>query len=171
MTKTYIKSYDVYLWNFIFSALFVVVLAGLLVFLDRVKGLPESISIFDVTLITLATFRITRLFVYDEVVDFLREAVLIPQKGEDMLTGEKIVMREEPVRGPRRTLAHLLGCPWCMGVWGALFLTFFHLYFAWAWIVLLVLSIAGVATFIQITANMIGWKAETLMQQARSNEN
>jgi len=171
MQKIYSKSDDSHMWNFIFSVLFVVILSGLLIGLDKIKGLPESISVFDITLIVLATFRLTRLFVYDDVMDFIRDAVAPGKDGEDIITGEKVVVREEPTHGPRRALAYIFSCPWCAGTWIALFVTFFEMYFTWAWIVLLILSVAGVAAFIQITANMVGWKAETLMQQAKSHEN
>ncbi len=41
---------------------------------------------------------------------------------------------------------------------------FFYMLTPYAYFPILILALAGVATFIQLFANMIGWKAEQLKQ-------
>lgn len=169
MQKIRAKDDDGYLWNFIFSILYIGAIAGLIIVLQRSDTLPESVNILQITLMALAAFRLVRLFVYDEVMDFVRDACLITQKGEDITTGELVTIKTEPENGVRRTVAHLLDCPWCMGSWAALFVVFVNYYFTWGWVVLLVLSISAIATFIQILTNMIGWKAQRQMQKVQEH--
>ena len=132
-------------WYFVFSVLFIFVLAGMLWFLgEGGRSVPRGIAIFDFILIILATFRLIRLFVYDKITQFIRDWFI-------------------PIsHGPRRTIGALLSCPWCTGVWIAPFVIFFYYSTPLAWFVILVLAIAGVASFIQVLANMIGWRAEYL---------
>jgi energy-converting hydrogenase Eha subunit G len=71
-------------------------------------------------------------------------------------------VRTKPVDGPRRALADLVSCPWCVGLWFALFVAFFYFLTPFAWFPILFLAIAGVASILQVSANIIGWSAEGL---------
>ena len=150
-----IRITDQYFWNFAFSVFFVVlvVMATIIIDTESYKD-PMSLTVFDFVLMTLATFRLTRLFVYDAVTKWFREQFWDAKK----VRGGYVL--EKPKGGPRRTLADLLSCPWCFGVWMAAVVTFFYLTSPWAYFLVLFLAIAGVATFMQLTANLIGHKAE-----------
>lgn len=132
------------IWNFLYMIFYVAIFAGLVWALWQYNGgLPREISYFDLALIVLATFRLIRLFVYDKVTRWMR----------DMFAGFS--------RGPGKTLFDLLNCPWCLGLWIGTFLTFFYFLIPeFVWFPLLILALAGVATLLQLFANMIGWKAE-----------
>ena len=67
---------------------------------------------------------------------------------------------EKPKTGPRRTLADLLSCPWCFGLWASASVTFFYLLSPYAFFFVLFLAIGAVASFLQVLTNMIGWQAE-----------
>lgn len=121
----------------------------------------ETLTIYDIALITLASFRMTRLFVYDAMTKFIREQFL---DAEVSARGGKVSL-VKPKTGPRRTLADLFSCPWCFGVWSASTIAFFYLLTPVAHFPTLVLAVAGVATFIQLLANMVGWKAEQLKKE------
>ena len=154
------------LWNFIFSALFVVLLVLSIWILYTLGRLPTAIPFFDIVLISLATFRLTRLFVYDFVTQFVRDLFLdteLMQTAE----GKVVLVRTKPSGGSRRTIIDLLSCPWCFGVWAALVVIFAYFLTPFAWFVILVLAVAGVASFIQILVNMIGWRAEHLKKKAQ----
>ncbi|MEK7567831.1 MAG: DUF1360 domain-containing protein [Patescibacteria group bacterium] len=144
--------YSQYKWNFFYSVFFV----ALIVFatysiIKKFNGLPTTINHFDFFLIALATFRVVRLFVYDKVTKFIREPLSTFESG------------------PLKTAYELLICPWCFGVWSAFSLVFFYYYFyQWFWWVILALAISAFGTFLQIVANMIGWKAEGLKLEAES---
>lgn len=153
------------IWNFVFVVFFVVVFSLGIWWLVRVNGkLPTSINLFDFLLLILATFRLTRLFVYDKITKFVRDWFL---DSQEITTsgGDVLFTREKPVDGPRRTMADLLSCPWCTGAWFAPMVTFFYFLTPSAWFIILALAIAGVASFLQVLSNMIGWRAEYLKKE------
>ena len=148
---------DQYFWNFVF-ALFFVMLVGMATIILETEGYKKlsELTYFDLLLISLASFRLIRLVVYDKITAFFREQFW---DATDMKT--KVVL-QKPAVGPRRTLADLLSCPWCFGIWAAAMVTFFYLLTPYAFYTVLFLALAGVATFLQLLANLIGWKAEEL---------
>ncbi len=138
-------------WNALYSIGFTILALALVAITYSVNGgLPRSIDFFDAVLLSLATFRLVRLFVYDKVTAWIR------------------AMFNDAVDGPRKTLADLLGCPWCFGVWAALGLVFVYFVFPVAWYFILILAIAGVGSFLQLLSNLIGWKAELGKLETRS---
>lgn len=116
----------------------------------------DGLTLVDFTLIALATVRTIRLFVYDTITKFFRE-----QFWDAKELKSKVVLTK-PAGGPRRTLADLLSCPWCFGMFASAIITFFYLLTPYAFYPVLILALAGVATFLQLLANLIGWKAEEL---------
>ncbi len=157
-------------WNFLYTLFFVAVFAGSMWVIQVVNGtLPTFISLGDFLLIALATFRLVRLFVYDKITKFFRDWFMVSRevKGE---RGEIMIARSLPLDGPRRTAADLLACPWCTGVWFAMLISFFYFLTPYSWYVILILAISGVATMVQLFANMIGWRAERLKQKATKGE-
>jgi len=157
-------------WNIVFSVFFVFVLLVLLALLYAQYGyFPNTISLFDFILIILASFRLTRLVVYDKITRFFRE--LFVKKKESVRDGVTVVEITPHTQGFLGTFYDLLHCPWCVGMWSALVVTYAYYAFAWSWFVILFFAIAGVASFIQITANAIGWKAESLKHSHLRNLN
>lgn len=153
-------------WNFIFTVLFLIQFATAATILEFQGLTPISIPILDLVLIALAVFRMIRLFVYDKIFQFFRDPFLNIEErlGAD---GELIVVRAVPPSGPRRTISHLLACPWCFGVWAALAITFFYFLTPFAWWPILMLAVSGLASFVQVLSNMIGWRAEHYKKQVR----
>lgn len=146
-------------WNFVMGLLFAVLLFFMTWKLGRWFGpnfVTPRASLGDFLLIALATFRLIRLFSYDKITQFARD--FFHDVGED---GVKI----KPPYGLRRTLLELLECPWCTGVWLALFVAFFYLWTPLAYFPVLMLAIAGVASFFQLSANMIGWTGESMKKK------
>jgi hypothetical protein len=129
---------DQYFWHFIYSVLFIVLVGLALSYLKENGAWPRKIPTFDFILLSLATFRLIRLFTYDLVTNFIRDHF------------------KQYEGGPGRVMWHLLDCPWCSGVWFALAVTFFYFATPLAWYPILILAVAGVATFIQITILKIG---------------
>lgn len=147
-------------WSIVFTILYALFFVFGLIILKRVNGeLPTSISLFDLVLIILAAFRLTRLFVYDHIMQFFRDLFLDREEHVDE-RGAVMVERTAPLRGPRRTLHELLECAWCFGMWAGLLVPFFYFLTPYAWLVILILAVSGVATFLQLTINLIGWSAE-----------
>jgi len=155
-----IRVTDQYLWNFVFSTFFLIMVVLGAIILDGEARLEWSeLTLLDYTLITLASWRVTRLFVYDAVTKFLREQFYDAKKSG---RGYRL---EKPKAGPRRTLADLLSCPWCFGVWATATVTFFYLLSDWAVFPVVILAISAVATYLQLLSNLTGHSAEKLKKQ------
>jgi hypothetical protein len=99
------------------------------------------------------------LFVYDNMTKFIRE-----QFYDARVVRNKITLIK-PQTGPRRTLADLMSCPWCFGVWATSTVTFFYLVTDYAYLPVLILALSSIVTILQIFTNMIGWKAEQLKKE------
>lgn len=151
---------DQYFWNIVFTLFFValVVMGTIILDTEAYKSYDELLLV-DFLLITLATFRLIRLFVYDNITAFFREQFW------DAKVSKTSVELTKPVRGPRRTIADLLSCPWCIGIWMSAIVAFFYLLTPYAFYITLFLALAGVATFLQLLSNMIGWRAEQLKNE------
>jgi hypothetical protein len=139
-------------WNFIFSIFFIGVLVVAILYMKEARGgYMLSVAPFDALIIALATFRITRLVVYDKITRWFR----------DLFMGRN---------GPLGTVADLLQCPWCIGIWASLVVVFCYVLFPWAWFIIFFLAMAGVGSFLQIVANAVGWKAESYKLEAQEKE-
>ena len=152
-----IRITDQYFWNFVFGLFFVLLVVMAAIILETETRIPfADLTFVDFALITLATWRVIQLFVYDAITKFVREQFYDVQK---VGKGFQLV---KPATGPRRTLADLFSCPWCFGVWASATITFFYLIFPIFQYFVIFLSISAVATFLQLLTNMIGWQAEKL---------
>jgi len=146
-------------WDFLFSSIFITLLGLSAAQIYFTRGsLPTSIPLFDALIVALAVFRLVRLLSYDKVMRFGRECLM--QKKELEVNGAPFIELTPFSRGMRRTLYDLIQCPWCLGVWMALLVTFLYFEYPWAWYVILILAAAGVGSLIQIFANLMGWRAE-----------
>lgn len=158
-------------WSVVFSIIYVAIFVGGLLLLRSVNGeLPNSIPFFDLVLIILAAFRLTRLFVYDHIMQFFRDFFLDREEYTDE-RGAVHIRRFPPLTGPRRTINDLLSCPWCFGMWAGLLVPLFYFLSPYAWFVILVFAISGVATFLMLLSNLIGWSAEYRKNSVRKQVN
>lgn len=156
-----IRVTDQYFWNFVFSTFFalMVIMGGII--LDGEARLQwVELTALDYLLLSLASWRLVRLFVYDTVTKFFREQFYDVKK-----VGRGFSL-EKPKTGPRRTLADLLSCPWCFGAWAAATVTFFYMLTPWAVFPVVILAISAVASFLQIFANLVGHNAEHAKKQS-----
>lgn len=155
-----------HIWNVIFLLLFGgPFVLGLFFLIERWDLYVTSINWFDFMLIILATFRLTRLLVYDKIMEFFRDWFCKIEERKN-LDGTTELVRTKYERGPLRTVSDLLDCPWCTSLWFSLFVTFFYFLHPLFWFVILVLAVAGVAAVVQVTANLVGWKAELAKLEA-----
>ena len=127
------------------------------IILDTESRIPFSeLELVDYVLMTLASWRVTRLFVYDNVTKFIREQFW------DIKKVGKGLKLEKPKTGPRRTLVDLFSCPWCFGFWATSVVVFFYLITSYAVFPIIILALSGVVSFLQIVANAVGYKADLL---------
>ncbi len=150
-----IKITDQYFWNIVFSVFFLGLIVMAAIILETESRVPlTELTVTDYVLLALATWRVTRLFVYDAITKFFREQFW------DIVKVGKGYELEKPKFGPRRTLADLLSCPWCFSMWAAAMVIFIYLITPYGVYLVLLLALSSVGAFFQIVANLIGHKAE-----------
>lgn len=149
-----------YLWNLFFLLFFIgLIVFATLVLEGRARISYEALTFVDFALIALASWRVTRLVVYDKIFAFFREQFY------DTIGDDDEVVLLKPKKGPRRTLADLLSCPWCFGVWAGATVTFFYLLTPYAIFPVLFLALSAIASFFQVLSNFVGWSAEKMKSE------
>ena len=79
----------------------------------RRRGLPERVEARDIALVSLATYKASRLITRDKITSPIR-APFTRLEGD----AEASEVSERPVgTGPRRALGELLTCPFCSSQW------------------------------------------------------
>ena len=126
-------------WNFIFSLIlvFLAIYISYKIF-ETNSDLIVNLGFFEFFVISLATFRLIRLFTYEKIMNFIRN-FLAMRKSKFMLT-----------------INELLICPWCTGIWMALLVIALYFLIPLGKILVFILAIAGAGSLIQVFANMIG---------------
>ncbi|OOE06225.1 sporulation protein [Anoxybacillus kestanbolensis] len=100
---------------------------------------------FPFFLLCVASFRLTRLLVYDRITSFLRA----PFHDEFEQDGETYIVIKGT--GIRKWIGELLSCHWCTGVWCAALLYVGTVYAPTMFMPLVsILAIAGVASVIEM---------------------
>lgn len=100
-------------------------------------------------LLILASFRLTRLVVFDQITEFFRKFFLdeVEEQNKEGQTEVFIVPKSGKIRG---FLGELISCYWCTGVWVAIILTLLYYFFpSISEPFILVFAIAGGASLIE----------------------
>lgn len=107
------------------------------------------------TIFALATFRLTRLLVFDQITNPFRKLFIEEMEFEDE-SGNKEIYVKAKSGVIRNFIGELLSCYWCTSIWCSIFL--FCLYW-WneriAEPILIVLAIAGAGAFIETMTQRI----------------
>ena len=155
-----IRITDQYFWNLVFSIFFLILIIMGAIILDTEARISyEELTMVDFTLMTLASWRLTGLFVSDHITKWLREQFY------DLKKSGKGYVLEKPTTGPRRTIADLLSCPWCFGMWSTAVIIFLYLITPSSYYLVLILALSAVAAFLHLFTNLIGWKTEKLKEE------
>jgi hypothetical protein len=106
-------------------------------------------TFLELSILALASFRLTRLFVYDKITAFIRN-IFIEEREELEETGEKAIYLI-PKRGfIRGFFGELLSCYWCTGMWASISICFFYFLFPTIMTpIIFVLAVAGLAAIIE----------------------
>ncbi len=150
-----IRVTDQYFWNFIFTIFFLVLAVMGTIILDSEARIAfVDLQLVDYILITLASWRLTRLFVSDMVTKWFREQFW------DVKKSGRSYQLQKPKTGPRRTMADLLDCPWCFGVWATATVSFLYLLTDYAVFPVVVLALSSGATFLYLLSSLVVSKTE-----------
>jgi hypothetical protein len=96
-------------------------------------------TFFEFMLVTLASFRLTRLIMYDEITERIR-----------LLFIEEVVVNDEIFYRAKGFIGKVILCYWCCGIWVAIFLNLLY-YFGGkiGYFIILILAVAAVASIIE----------------------
>jgi len=125
------------LWNFLLTVVFLLLVGAVVYYFRSYGEVPSGISPLGFAIVSLATFRLIRLFVYDDVTSYIHDYL---RKYEN---------------GPQKALKNLLSCPWCTGMWMALLVAFLYFFSPLTWFFVLVIAIAGAGTFIELVIERV----------------
>lgn len=140
-----IKITDQYFWNFVFLAFFGFLLIMATIILDTESRIPLSeLSKFDLAIIILASWRLTRFFSSDTTTKFFREQFY------DLKKTTRTITLEKPLVGPRRTILDVILSPWSLGIGMTALVTFCYLLSAYTLYILLLLALSGLVSLLEV---------------------
>ncbi|WP_462409003.1 DUF1360 domain-containing protein [Neobacillus sp. Marseille-QA0830] len=114
-----------------------------------------EITLLNLFILSLASFRLTRLLVYDKITEFIR-APFFEEIEEENENGEREIYYIPKKSGFRRFLGELLSCYWCTGIWATGALIFLQFQFSsWSNPFILGLAVAGLAAIIETIVQRI----------------
>ncbi|MFB9759824.1 DUF1360 domain-containing protein [Ectobacillus funiculus] len=102
----------------------------------------------DFVILILASFRLTRLIVFDEITAFIR-APFFAVTVKEGLSGQMEQVIEIKGKGLRYFIGSLLSCYWCVGFWCSLTVVIVYFCYPVTFPVFLVLAVAGAAAVIE----------------------
>jgi hypothetical protein len=137
-------------WNFLATVFYVFCLVALGYGLNRFGITKEDFQIGDIALLSLATYRLTRILVFDKIFKLFRDFLKSREKLYVFY-----VIRE------------IITCPWCAGVWVALIITALYFMVPYGDIFIILLSISGIASFLVVSINYIGLSTEEKQQEVK----
>jgi hypothetical protein len=130
-------------WNFWATVFFILCLVGLGFTLER-KGITrEDFTLGNIALMVLATYRLTRILVFDKIFKLFRDFFRTHQRLYVLYVIKEIIT-----------------CPWCAGVWVALIIVTIFFLVPFGQLFVILLSISGIASFIVILVNYVGLSTE-----------
>lgn len=127
-------------WNFLFTVIFfsLTIIAWKLIEVYHVN--LSEIKIFDLFIIGLAAFRLTRLLIYDEVFYYIKDFAKKYQKEQGFIKSASV----------------LLTCPWCIGVWMALFSLVAYVLIPYGKFIIIILAVSALANFFHLLITWLG---------------
>lgn len=139
-------------WNFasLFVYFLLLVVVGYL--LDKEKIDITQLTFRDLIFITLATYRLTRIVVFEKIFKFCRDFVKAHQDYKVF-----------------NTIRFIITCPWCAGVWMALVTVVFYLLVPYGKFLVYILAISGVASFLVMLVNAIGLVVEEKQSKVKKD--
>lgn len=106
-------------------------------------------SLMEFLILALASFRLTRLFVFDKITEFIRRP-FFDEKEEKNAEGEIEIYSIPKKGGIRGFIGELLSCYWCTGMWASILICSMYIYYySFSIIVIIILAVAGLAAIIE----------------------
>lgn len=148
-----------YTTKLVLTVIYLAALAAILAFAGQVRlsRTIENLTVLDLGLFGLATFRLGRLAAYDRVMEPVRS--LVAQTVPDPTgAGDTVEPKGE---GLQQALGQLVSCPICAGTWIASGLMYIYIWFpAPVQIFLWVTAAVGLAEFLNTLVEALCWTGE-----------
>lgn len=104
----------------------------------------------------LAAFRLTRLIVFDKIMEPFRRPFFSEIEEKDVETGQVEIYLIPKEKGIRGWIGELLSCYWCTGFWVSLCLTFFYLtHTKIGEIFIFIFAVAAVGSLIEVIVSKV----------------
>lgn len=158
--KEYKMEQAIKLWDIAALIVFIILVVLSYDYIQAHDLMPRRIFTLDIVILSLATLRIIHLITYDNITRCLREVFLDVKTVKQLEGGVETYERVPSESAFKQTMFKLLNCPWCTGVWIAWLVVMLYLLVPEARFLFFILVIAAVGSFLQLIANLIGWKAE-----------
>lgn len=141
-------------WNFIFSVAFISlsILAWKYILAYNID--LNEIKIYDLFIIGLATYRVTRLLIYDEVFYYIKD----------------FAKKYKSEQGFIKSASILLTCPWCVGVWAAMITLVIYVLIPYGKFIILVLALSALAGFFHLLITWLGWVIDEKKQSFKNQK-
>lgn len=107
-----------------------------------------EITWLNLVILILASFRLTRLIVYDKITAFLRKP-FIESTYELDKNGEFEEVIKIKGTGLTYWIGNLLSCYWCTGIWTTVAIILLYALVPASYILLVILAVAGAAALIE----------------------
>ncbi|MBY0120999.1 DUF1360 domain-containing protein [Bacillus sp. S/N-304-OC-R1] len=108
-----------------------------------------ELSFMELLVLALASFRLTRLIVYDKITEKIRSP-FFDELEEENDDGEKEVYLIPKKGGIRGFIGELLSCYWCTGIWTSIFLCIIYIFYSSKSVpIIVILAVAGLAAIIE----------------------
>ncbi|EKN68818.1 hypothetical protein BABA_12226 [Neobacillus bataviensis LMG 21833] len=109
-----------------------------------------KITFLTFVILSLSSFRLTRLLVFDKITEFIREP-FFDEVEEENEVGEIDVYYLPKKTGFKKFMGELLSCYWCTGIWAAaLIVTFYYISPVVSTPIILILAVAGLASIVEV---------------------
>ncbi len=148
-----IKITEQYFWNLVFLSFWGMLVVMGAIILDTESRIPwVEVTMFDITLITLATWRLVRFVNSDSTTKFFREQFY------DLKKNARTYSLEVPTTGPRRTILEIIMSPWNLSLGMGAVLTFGYLLTSFAIYPVALLALSGLVGILDAGTNFLARK-------------
>jgi hypothetical protein len=108
-----------------------------------------KITLLNLIILSLASFRLTRLLVFDKITEFIRDPFFdeVEEENEEGVIEIYYIPKK---KGIKKFLGELLSCYWCTGIWTtAVIVLLYYLFPAFFQPIIIVLAVAGLAAILE----------------------
>ena len=145
-------------WNFLFSIIFITLTLVAWKLINILNVNLDEIKLFDLMIMSLATYRLTRLLIYDEIFYFVKD----------------YIRQFKDEKGFVRSAYVLFNCPWCVGVWSAMFILIAYIFIPYGKFFILILTLSALSSFFHLIITWLGWvidEKKALVKNRNQNQN